>query len=60
MNEDLHRTRKDKAAENRALLHRRALNACKIEGSKGSIKGNLKHAGRKDRFLAAARQSQMR
>ena len=29
-----------------------ALNACEIEGSKGSIKGKLKQAGWNDNFLA--------
>ena len=64
MNEDHNRTRKDNAAENLALLRRWALNACKLEGSKGSIKGKLKHAGWNDgflaRLLAAAGKCQMR
>lgn len=64
MNEDQNRTRKGNAAENLALLRRWALNACKIEGSKGSIKGKLKHAGWNDgfltRLLAAAGKRQMR
>ena len=64
MHEDHNRTGKDNAAENLALLRRWAINACKIEGSKGSIKGKIKHAGWNDgflvRLLAAAGKCQMR
>jgi len=64
MNEDQSRSRKDHGPHNLALLRRWALNACKLEGSKGSIKGKLKHAGWNDdflaRLLAAAEKSQMR
>jgi hypothetical protein len=52
MNEDQSRTRKDHAPQNLALLRRWALNACRLEGSKGSIKGKLKQAGWNDGFLA--------
>ena len=64
MNEDQTRNRKDHGPQNIALLRRWALNACKIEGSRGSIKGKLKHAGWNDdflaRLLAAAGNGQMR
>jgi predicted transposase YbfD/YdcC len=64
MNEDQSRNRKDNGPQNLALLRRWALNACKLEGSKGSIKGKLKHAGWNDGFLArllvAAGKNQMR
>lgn len=64
MNEDQSRNRKGHGPQNLALLRRWALNACKIEGSKGSIKGKLKHAGWNDDFLArlliAAGKSQIR
>jgi predicted transposase YbfD/YdcC len=64
MNEDQSRNRKDHAAQNLALLRRWALNTCKLEGSKGSIKGKLKSAGWNDSFLARlltlAGQIQMR
>jgi len=52
MNEDHSRSRKDNGPHNLALLRRWALNACKLEGSKGSIKGKLKQAGWNDAFLA--------
>ena len=45
MNEDQSRNRKDHGPQNLALLRRWALNACKLEGSKGSMKGKLKRAG---------------
>ena len=64
MNEDHNRSRKDNGPQNLALLRRWALNACKLEGSKGSIKGKLKRAGWSDDFLARLLnqplQSQMR
>jgi len=64
MNEDQSRNRKDHGPQNMALLRRWALNACKLEGSDGSIKGKLKHAAWNDDFLArllsAAGKSQMR
>jgi predicted transposase YbfD/YdcC len=46
MNEDQSRARMDHAPHNLALLRRWALNACKLEGSKGSMEGKLEH----DRF----------
>jgi hypothetical protein len=52
MNEDQSRTRKDNGPQNLALLRRWALNALKLEGSKGSIKGKLKRAGWDEDFLA--------
>jgi len=52
MNEDQSRSRKDNGPQNLALLRRWAINACKLEGSKGSIKGKLKQAGWSDAFLA--------
>jgi hypothetical protein len=42
---DQSRSRKDHGPQNLALLRRWALNACKLEGSKGCTKGQLKHAG---------------
>jgi predicted transposase YbfD/YdcC len=64
MNEDQSRSRKDNGPQNLALLRRWALNACKLEGSNGSIKGKLKRAGWNDEFLARLltqpSQSQMR
>lgn len=51
MNEDQNRSRKGHAPQNLALLRRWAMNACKLEGSKGSIKGKLKRAGWDDLFL---------
>ena len=52
MNEDQNRSRKDHGPQNLALLRRWAINACKLEGSKGSIKGKRKQAGWNDDFLA--------
>ena len=52
LNEDANRSRKDNGPENLALLRRWTINACKLEGSKGSIKGKLKRAGWEDSFLA--------
>ena len=52
MNEDQSRSRKDNGPQNLALPRRWALNACKLEASKGSIKGKLKRAGWNDDFLA--------
>ena len=64
MSEDQSRNRKDHGPQNLALLRRWALNACKLEGSKGSIKGKLKRAGWDDDFLAqllaSAGKDQMR
>jgi predicted transposase YbfD/YdcC len=51
MNEDQSRARMDHAPHNLALMRRWALNACKLEGSKGSMKGKLKRAGWDDSFL---------
>jgi predicted transposase YbfD/YdcC len=52
MNEDQSRSRLDHGPQNLALLRRWAINACKLEGSKGSMKGKLKRAGWDDAFLA--------
>jgi hypothetical protein len=54
MNEDQSRSRsrKDNGPQNLALLRRWTINACKLEGSKGSIKGKLKQAGWSNDFLA--------
>jgi predicted transposase YbfD/YdcC len=52
MNEDSARNRKDHGPENLACLRRLALNAAKLEGSKGSMKGKLKRAGWDHAFLA--------
>jgi hypothetical protein len=52
MNEDQSRARMDHAPHNLALLRRWALNACKLEGSEGSMKGQLKRAGWHHSFLA--------
>jgi predicted transposase YbfD/YdcC len=52
MNEDQSRNRKDHGPQNLALLRRWALNACKFEPSKASVKGKLKHTGWNDDFLA--------
>lgn len=64
MNEDQNRSRNGHGPQNLALLRRWALNTCKLEGSKGSIKGKLKQAGWNDAFLARllslAGQTQMR
>ena len=64
MNEDQNRSRKDNGPQNIALLRGWALNACKLEGSKGSIKAKPKQAGWNDNFLARLLtqpiQSQMR
>ena len=64
MNEDQSRTRKDHGPQNLALLRRCALNAIKLEGSKGSMKAKFKRAGWQDEFLARLLtlppQSQMR
>jgi predicted transposase YbfD/YdcC len=64
MNEDQSRTRRDNGPQNLALLRRWGLNAIKLEGSKGSIKGKLKRAGWNDAFLArlltTPAQTQMR
>lgn len=51
MNEDWTRNRKDHGPRNIALLRRWALNAHRIEASKGSVKGKLKRAGWDDQFL---------
>ena len=51
MNEDRARNRKGHGPENLALLRRLALNAHRIEGSKGSVKGKLKRAGWDDNYL---------
>jgi predicted transposase YbfD/YdcC len=52
MNEDQSRARMDHAPHNLVLMRRWALNACKLKGSKGSMKGKLKRAGWDDSFLA--------
>jgi predicted transposase YbfD/YdcC len=51
MNADASRNRKDHGPQNRALLRRMALTFARLEGSKRSIKGKLKPAGRGDAFL---------
>lgn len=51
MNEDWTRNRKDNGPANIALLRRWALNAHRMEGSKGSVKGKLKRAGWDDEYL---------
>ena len=48
MNEDQSRTRKENGPQNLALRRRWALNAIKLDGSKGSIKGKFKRAGWND------------
>jgi hypothetical protein len=64
MNEDQARNRKDHGPQTIALLRRLVLNLAKLEGSKGSMKGNLKRAGWNDAFLtkllAAFGAAQMR
>jgi predicted transposase YbfD/YdcC len=52
MNEDWTCNRKDHGPSNIALLRRWALNAHRMEASKGSVKGKLKQAGWDDAFLA--------
>ena len=52
MNEDQSRNRKGHGPQNLGLLRRWALNTCKLEGSKGSIKGKLKRAGWNNDYLA--------
>jgi predicted transposase YbfD/YdcC len=52
INEDQSRSRKDNVPQNLALLRRWAVNACRLEESRGSIKGKLKRAGWNDDFLA--------
>ena len=52
MDEDRARNRKDHGPENLALLRRLALNLTKLEPSKGSMRGKLKHAGWDTTFLA--------
>ena len=52
MNEDQSRSRKDNGPQNLALMRRWVINACKLEGSKGSIKGKIKQAAWSDAFLA--------
>jgi predicted transposase YbfD/YdcC len=51
MNADASRNRKDHGPQNLALLRRMALTFARLEGSKRSIKGKLKPAGRGDAFL---------
>lgn len=50
-NEEQSPTRKDHAPHNLALMRQWALNSCKPEGSKGSLKGKLKRAGWDGGFL---------
>jgi hypothetical protein len=52
MNEDQARNRKDHGPENLAVLRRLALNLAKLDPSKGSLRGKLKHAGWNDAFLS--------
>jgi len=51
MNEDWTRNRKDNGPRNIALIRRWAMNAHRLEGSKGSMKGKLKRAGWDDAYL---------
>jgi predicted transposase YbfD/YdcC len=52
MNEDQDRTRLGNGPENLAILRHMALNAMQKEGSKGSLRGKIKHAGWNDAFLS--------
>ena len=51
MDEDQARNRKDHGPQNLALLRKLALNLAKLEPSKGSMRGKLKHAGWDNAFL---------
>jgi len=51
MDEDQARNRKDHGPQNLALLRKLALNLAKLEPSKGSMRGKLKHAGWDNNFL---------
>jgi hypothetical protein len=52
MNEDKDRTRIGQGPENLAVLRHMVLNAMQKEGSKGSIRGNIKRARWDDNFLS--------
>ncbi len=52
MNEDQDRTRLGNGPHNLAILRHMALNAMQKEGSKGSLRGMIKHAGWNDAFLS--------
>jgi predicted transposase YbfD/YdcC len=51
--EDAHRSRKDHAPQNLALIRKLALNTLRQSNAKGSIKGKIKRAGWDDAFLAS-------
>jgi|SRR5580698_53388 predicted transposase YbfD/YdcC len=51
--EDAHRSRKDHAPQNLALVRKLALNTLRQHPDKGSIKGKIKRAGWDDTFLAS-------
>jgi predicted transposase YbfD/YdcC len=51
MNEDQDRTRIGHGLHNLAVLRHMAINAMQKEGSKGSLRGKFKRAGRDDGFL---------
>jgi len=51
--EDAHRSRKDHAPQNLALVRKLALNALRQQPDKGSIKGKIKRAAWDDAFLAS-------
>ena len=50
-NEDQARNRKGHCAANLSLLRKLALNLARLEGSRGSMRGQLKRAGWDDGFL---------
>ncbi len=52
MNEDQDRTRLGNRPHNLAVLRNMAMNAMQKEGSKGSLHGKLKRAGRDDAYLS--------
>jgi predicted transposase YbfD/YdcC len=49
--EDAHRSRKDNAPQNLALIRKLALNTLRQHPEKGSVKGRIKRAGWDDTFL---------
>jgi hypothetical protein len=51
LREDAARTRKDNGPANIAVLRRRALDAARLDKSKGSLAEKLKRAGWDDDFL---------
>jgi predicted transposase YbfD/YdcC len=52
MNEDLDRTRMGHGPENLAVLRPMAINAIEKEGSKGSLRGKFKSAGRNENYIS--------